>query len=181
MGLRTEERRKDLMNTKRWMVVASVLAALAVAAAMGTQAVYADTTTPPGPPDGRGMPPDGAPRLHRLGPAGLEAAAGVLGMTTDELSSEFEAGKTLEDVATEKGVDLEDVQQAIQAAHKQEMLERISQAVSDGKMIQEKADWLIVGLQNGYLDGPGFGFGPGMHFGRPPGGRGPLPGATQQP
>ena len=38
------------------------------------------------------------------------------------------------------------------------MLESIKQAVADGKMTQDKADWLIIGLDKGYLDGPGFGF-----------------------
>jgi hypothetical protein len=37
---------------------------------------------------------------------------------------------------------------------------RIEQAVSDGTMTQEKADWLNEGLEKGFLDGPGFGFGP---------------------
>ncbi len=49
------------------------------------------------------------------------------------------------------------------------MLEDINQAVTDGKMTQDKADWLILGLQNGYLDGPGFGFGRGYGSTRPAG------------
>lgn len=37
---------------------------------------------------------------------------------------------------------------------------RIEKAVSDGTMTQEKANWLNEGLEKGFLDGPGFGFGP---------------------
>jgi hypothetical protein len=34
-------------------------------------------------------------------------------------------------------------------------------------MSQEKADWLLEGLEKGFLDGPGFGFGFGPHGPRP--------------
>ena len=45
------------------------------------------------------------------------------------------------------------------------MRTRIEQAVFDGTMTQAKADWLLEGLDKGYLDGPGFGFGFGGHGG----------------
>jgi len=41
----------------------------------------------------------------------------------------------------------------------QNLRERIEQAVSDGTMTQEKADWLQEGLEKGFLDGPGLVFG----------------------
>lgn len=177
------------MKNKRWMILGGVLAVLVVSAALGARAVYADAATPPAPPDERGAPPSGQPGdrpngqhgMRGLGAAELEAAAGVFGMSTDELSAELKSGTTLEYLATEKGVDIEDVNAAIQAVHKQEMLDRINQAVTDGTMTQDKADWLIVGLEKGYLDGPGFGFGPGMGFGGPRGGGGPMVEAMQQP
>lgn len=176
---------QDQMNRKRWMVLAGAMAAVVLGAALGAQSVYADTTAPPTPPDGRGAPPGGGPGMHRLGQVELEAAAGVLGMSADDLSAELKNGTTLADLAAEKGVDIEAVQAAIQAAHKQEMLQRINEAVAGGTMTQEKADWFIVGLEKGYLDGPGFGFGPGIGFGGPQGGpQGgvrPAPDATQQP
>jgi hypothetical protein len=49
------------------------------------------------------------------------------------------------------------------------MRAQIEQALTDGTMTQEKADWLLEGLDKGYLDGgPGFGpgFGRGRHGGR---------------
>jgi hypothetical protein len=61
------------------------------------------------------------------------------------------------------------------------MLEDINQAVADGNMTQDKADWLILGLENGYLDGPGFGFGGRRGPGGPPGQPGAGPQATQEP
>jgi hypothetical protein len=185
------------MNKKQWMMLGGVFAVLLVAAAVGAQAASADTATPPAPPDERGasqagqpgQPPNGraGDRLagqHGLrgrGPAEMEAAAGILGMSIDDLTTELKSGKTLENLAEEKGIGFEDLKAAMQAARKQEMLDWINQAVTDGKMTQDKADWLTVGLEKGYLDGPGFELGPGMGFGGPRGGPGPMPQATQQP
>lgn len=72
----------------------------------------------------------------------------------------MQSGKTLRDLAAEKGVDIADVQAAIQAVRVNEMRERIAQAVEDGTMTQEKADWLLEGLDNGFMGGGmGRGFG----------------------
>jgi hypothetical protein len=172
---------KDRMRRNKWIVFGGVVAALVLAAALGAQSVYADTGTPPVPPDERGAELQGQPRPPRLGPEGLEVAAEALGMTTDELSAELKAGSTLEDIATEKGVDIEVVRAAIQAAHKAQMLKSINQAVADEKMTQDKADWLLIGLEKGYLDGPGFGFGPGMGPGGPRPPRGPAEEGIQVP
>ncbi|HNH80300.1 MAG TPA: hypothetical protein PLD33_16770 [Anaerolineales bacterium] len=98
-----------------------------------------------------------------LGQAELEAAAKVLNMTADELSTALQAGKTLEELATAAGVDIQDVKDAIMAVHAEEIRARIEAGVADGSISQEKADWLLEGLDKGFLDGPGFGFGPGGH------------------
>jgi len=113
-----------------------------------------------------------AARPLMLGSTELTAAANALGMTTDELTAALKEGKTLEQLATENGVDLQTVQDAIQAAHETEMRDRIQQSVDDGTITQEKADWLLEGLDKGFLNGPGFGFG----FGGP--GHGPRPDQT---
>jgi hypothetical protein len=97
----------------------------------------------------------------------LQAAAEALDMTTDELITALRSGKTLEELADEAGVDLQAVQDAIEAAREEELRARIEQAVSDGTMTQEKADWLLEGLEKGFLDGPGFGFGFGPQGPRP--------------
>jgi hypothetical protein len=95
-------------------------------------------------------------------------------MTADDLKSALQSGQTLEEIATEKGVDIADVQAAIQAVHSEEMRAQIEQAVTDGTMTQDKADWLLEGLDKGYLDG-GLGF--GLGFGR--GGHGSPDGMGQ--
>jgi hypothetical protein len=107
--------------------------------------------------------------MRGLPTAELEAAAKALGMTTDEVSTALQNGQTLEDLATKAGVELSTVQDAINRVHREEMRTRIQQGVTDGTISQEKADWLLEGLDKGYLDGPGFGFG---HHGF----GGPLPG-----
>lgn len=85
--------------------------------------------------------------------------ADQLGMTIDELAAELEAGKTVTELAEEKGVDLE-------AARIEAMKEQIQQAVEDGKISQEQADWMLQGLEQGFMPGGrGFGFGGrGGHF-----------------
>jgi hypothetical protein len=52
-------------------------------------------------------------------------------------------------------VDIADVHAAIQAVHVAEARERIAQAVEDGTMTQAQADWMLEGLDNGYMMGPG--------------------------
>ncbi len=97
------------------------------------------------------------------GEVGLAAAAEALGMTTEELSAELWAGKSLADIAEEKGVDLVElqatVQSAVEAARVTAMQEAIDQAVEDGTITQENADWLLEGIEKGFI--PGFGFGLG--------------------
>jgi len=99
----------------------------------------------------------------------LKAAADALGMTADELTLQLWGGKSLADLAEEKGVDLITVQEAVQAARESEMRQSIEQAVEDGTLTREHADWLLEGLDKGFLDGFGFGhgfmggFGDGFH------------------
>jgi hypothetical protein len=101
-----------------------------------------------------------------MGETELAAAATVLGMTPDEISTALKDGKTLTDLAATAGVDIQDVQDAISAAHAVEMRARIEAGVADGSLTQEKATWLLEGLDKGFLDGPGFGFG-GPHGDKP--------------
>ena len=84
-------------------------------------------------------------------------------MSTDELSAALEDGQTLQDLADEAGVDIQEVKDALNALREEGMREQIAQAVEDGTMTQEKADWLLEGLDKGFLDGPRFGFGRGGH------------------
>ncbi len=94
------------------------------------------------------------------GQAGLEAAAEALGMTADELSTQLWGGKSLADLAGEAGVELQTVRDAVTAACEQATRDAIEQAVEDGSLTRDHADWLLEGLDNGYWGGGrGFGFG----------------------
>jgi len=99
------------------------------------------------------------------GETGLEAAAGVLGMTADELSTQLWGGKRLADLADEAGVELQAVRDAVTAACQDATKAAIEQAVEDGSLTREHADWLLEGLAKGYWGGGMHGFGP-RGFGR---------------
>ena len=140
------------MNKKLSIIVGGVLTAAVMIASIGAIAVYAQSPTPAGP---RGGSSNGM-RGSYLGPTELAAAAQALGMTTTDLSAKLKSGKTLSAIATEKNVNLQTVQQAIQTARNAQLTTLIYQAVAAGKMTQAKANWLLQGISAGYLNGPGF-------------------------
>jgi predicted DNA-binding protein YlxM (UPF0122 family) len=90
----------------------------------------------------------------------FDTAAEALGLTPQEFFAEsHDAGKSLTEIAEERGVDIQAVHDATQAARGEAMQERIQQAVEDGSMSQEQANWLLEGLDQGFsLGGRGFGF-----------------------
>lgn len=99
----------------------------------------------------------------------FDVVAEALGLTPEEFFAELHAGKTLEEIAEGQGVELEVVHDAMQAARVEAMRERIEQAVEDGRITQEQADWMLEGLEQGFFPtGQGFGSGHGMRggFGR---------------
>ena len=144
------------MKNKKSILIGRLLAALIVIGVIGATNAYAQTPTNTPLHDGG----PGGGRGRGLGQPELEAAAKVLGMTTDELSTALQSGKTLEQLAQAANVDVQAVKDAIQAAHVTEMRSRIQQAVDDGTITQENADWLLEGLDKGFIGVPGgFGFG----------------------
>ncbi len=161
---------------KMWKIAGiAVVVVLAASLVSGTLA-FAQTEDPATGADGQteqtapaptwGL---GGPRGGRMGhgpglsQVGLEAAAEALGMTADALSAQLWGGMTLADLADEAGVDLQDVRDAVEAANQAATRDAIEQAVEDGDLTREHADWLLEGLDNGYWDGRGFGH--GMHWG----------------
>jgi hypothetical protein len=164
-----------MTKNKKSILIGGLLAALlvAVVAGIGAKSAYAQsgttggtTTTTTTPLRGHG--PGG--RGGGLSLTGIQIAAEKLGMTTDELITALQSGKTLEQIAQEKGVDYATIQSAIQQQNQADLRTRIQQAVTDGTITQAKADWLLEGLDKGYIgngpDGDGFlggmhGFGPG--------------------
>ena len=99
----------------------------------------------------------------------FDTAAEALGLTPQEFFAEsHDAGKSLTEIAEEQGVDVQAVYDAMEAARGEAMRAGIQQAVEDGSMSQEQADWLLEGLDQGFFPGGrGFGFGRGHGFGGP--------------
>ena len=103
--------------------------------ASGAQDGTATTTTAP---SGSSQAPDPGPGgegRHR-GPFDLEVAAKTLGLSTDELRTQLEAGKSLADIAKAQNVDKQKVIDALV----NEVKTRSAQAVKDGKITQAQAD-----------------------------------------
>jgi len=143
------------MKNKMLIVIGGLLAALLVVGIVGATSAFAQASDNPATTmmlNGRGP---GGGHGFGLGDVELQAAAEALGMTTDEVQSALQSGKTLQDLADEAGVDIADVQAAIQSAHATEMRDRIQQAVDDGTITQENADWLLEGLDKGFIGVPG--------------------------
>jgi hypothetical protein len=152
-------------------IVGLTVLVLAIAA-LGVSSVFAQTGTPPTQtmPQARG---GGFMRGGFCGQTGLDAAAKALKLTADELKAQLWGGQTLSGLADKAGVDIATVQSAVQAACQQAQIDAINQAVKDGKLTQANADWLIEGIQKGYIGGgKGAGFGMGFGFGMEMGGRG---------
>jgi len=82
-------------------------------------------------PDGRGPGKGGPGRA-----LGLEAAAGALSISVDELSAELRSGRTIAEVAAERGVDVQTVIDAMVG----ELRTRLEERVAAGDLTQEQVD-----------------------------------------
>jgi len=92
-------------------------------------------------------------------PRGREALVDLLGLTPEELRDQFQGGKTIQELADEAGVDLEAFREEIRANNQINMQTRFEEALANGDISQAQADWLLEGLEKGYLDGPFLGMG----------------------
>jgi AcrR family transcriptional regulator len=99
------------------------------------------------------------------GPGGAqpELLADALGMTAEEVHEALADGQTIAELAEAQGVALEDLVDALMAP----MIERIEQAVEDGRLTQDEADEQIEQMAERLLEGleSGTGFGRGMMHG----------------
>ena len=172
---------------KAW-IVAPIVALVLVVAVAGV--VMAQSATPQAPngtqEPGKGFGLGGFGGWFGFGRgnnwAEFDAVAKALNMSPDDLFTELHSGKTLAQIAQEKGVDLSSVQKTLQADRVQAMKDAINQAVQSGRITKEQGDWLTQGLDKGWLGGAGR-FGPGFGYGR---GMGRMPrrgfgGNQQQP
>ena len=88
---------------------------------------------PKGDGEGRGGP---GGQHGMKGGKGLDAAATAIGITAEELRTELQAGKSISDVATAKGVGIDTVIEAMVA----DMKAHLDEEVASGEHTQEEAD-----------------------------------------
>ncbi len=72
-----------------------------------------------------------------------DAVTKLLGMTREQIRTERAAGKTLSQIAKEKGITDQQVIDAMLAGQK----EALDQAVKDGRLTQAQADWLLARMK----------------------------------
>ena len=174
------------MTGKRIATGAGVLALLALVGALMVGTAFAQSGTPgaqatPTAPKDRALGFGKGLGFMGGGSADFDAMAKALNLTPTQLFEQLHSGKTLDEIAKAQGVDLTKIQEAAKAARVQAQKDRIAQAVKDGTMTQEQADWLLQGLEKGYT-GKGMGGFDGGHRG----GRGGMRGfggqaPSQQP
>jgi hypothetical protein len=147
------------------LAVGGVAGALLGAPALSIAQQSDDTTTtvPNGDTGDTGGDGECRPgRGHFFLGAGLDTAAEALGITEDELRDALQDGQTIAEVASDQGVEVQTVIDALVAA----ATSRIDEAVADGDITQDEADDLKADLEermtdlvNRDLPGPGGGFG----------------------
>jgi hypothetical protein len=168
------------MGKKLGIVVGAIMAISLVALAVVGGATAQGTTSPLATPQAG----QSQGTLPQRPSDSMDEIAKLLGMTRDQIQAERVLGKTLADLATEKGVDTQKLVDVLVANQKT----MVDQAVTDNRLTQAQADkWLAWYAQSAALQltepyGLGFGFGglsglrggPGGHGG--PGGPGGMPG-----
>ncbi len=77
--------------------------------------------------------------MGRGGESLIGMVAEELDMSVQDLMAELQDGKTLAEVASQNGVDV----QAIADAYLAQLEEHLAQAVTDGKITQNQADWML--------------------------------------
>jgi len=106
------------------------------------------------------------------GPDGREGLTELLGFTREELRDQLQDGKTLEELAEAAGVDLETYREEMRQTKQVDLETKIEEALTNEDITQDHANWLLEGLDKGFLDSPFVGLG-----GRGSGGRPDMDGA----
>ncbi len=133
---------------KTLLIVALLVLALG---ALGVGIAFAQGTRPPVGPNGYGWMHDYVEK----------ALAAKLGLTEEQVEAQLAAGKTMYQIALDNGIKQEDLATFMTEVHK----DALAQAVKDGAITQQQADWMLQHMQSMYQ----YGFGPGncpMHNGQ---------------
>ncbi len=165
------------MKARKWIAAVGAVALIAVTGAVAAGTAFAQGETP-------GATPNATPSVTQQGKMKMgrgfgfwagsatqfDAVAKALNLTPTQLFEQLHSGKTLEQIAEAQGVDLQTVMDAMNAERIQAMKDQIAQAVADGKITQAQADWMLEGIEKGYMPmghgGLGKFGGPGRGHGR---------------
>ena len=132
---------------KYWKLATILTVLVAVVALVGATAIYAQGPANNG---AAGQPAANRSGLNAANESGLglmavdeadmhAVIADALGMSLDEFEAAIAAGETPATLALELGIDLDVIQEAMDAAHEA----AFEQAVADGLITQEQADWIL--------------------------------------
>lgn len=171
---------------KKFVKIAGILALVVmVLAVVGATVAFAQGPDDPQTPYGgsygfRGRGPHNAERpglgLMAVDQEEMHAAiAEALGISVTELESALDEGTPLFVLADELGVDFDVVRQAMNAVH----AEALQNAVDEGQISQEQADWMLSRRAQMGAFGSGTGPGYGMRGSARGWGGGPRGGAGQ--
>jgi hypothetical protein len=80
----------------------------------------------------------------------FDAVAAALKLTPAQLFEQLHSGKTLQEIATAQGVEMQAVKDAVKAARQTKATAAIQKALDKGKITKEQADWMRKGLDNGW-------------------------------
>ncbi len=163
------------MKARKWIAAAGAAALIALSGAVAAGTAFAQSETPGATPNA--TPSVSAGKLMGRGfgfwghsTAQFDAVAKALNLTPTQLFEQLHSGKTLQEIAQAQGVEWQKVIDAMNAGRIQAMKDWIAQAVADGKITQAQADWMLEGIEKGYMPMARGGFGkfggPGRGHGR---------------
>ena len=150
--------------SKKWLIALGVILVVGLLGLLAVSVAFAQAPTPQPPmtalPAPWGFRGRGGAGIVGA-PGGMDEIAKLLNMTPDEIWAQRVLGKTIADLAKEKGVDTQKLVDALVAGQKT----MLDQMVTNGRLTQAQADkWLdwykqLAQLQLTEPYGPGFGFG----------------------
>jgi hypothetical protein len=159
---------KEIIMLKKVTIVIGTFLAVGVLALFSVGSVFAQTPTPTSPSTPQTPLGNAWGRVCNGAGVVSDAITNLLGMSQEEIYAERSSGKTLSEIAKEKGITDQQVIDAMLAGRE----EVVKQAVQDGRITQAQADWMLEKMKAVapfMLNNP---FGPGGMHGMRAGGRG---------
>ena len=135
---------------KTLLIVALVVLAIG---ALGVGVVAAQGQNPPGTGFGYGMMGGGRGGYGWMHDYVEQALAGKLNLTEEQVEDALASGKTMYQIALDNGIAEADLPAFMIDVHQA----AFDQAVADGAVTQEQADWMLERMQGMYANGYGTG------------------------